>query len=152
MMKTRISCNSITRNGLKFVLFVTGSIHSAYINLHGGHVGFWQPIPSSGKFVCNVNYGTIWFSRRISGFGAPFDFHAPRRNCTSTLAAGTALFRREALAPPTRNFKYFPALSALIMKTFQNFFNYQSYSKWQGSNVKQVCIVLCHNVDKKYRS
>ena len=138
LLLTKISkcCKSIIHvrfsltSYLIFVWFVPDSIHSAI------HQPPWRPCGLLAtdtilRYVGIVHYGTIWFSRRISGFGAPFDFHAPRRNCTSTLAAGTALFRRKALAPPTKNFKYFPALSASIMKTFKNFLIiYHSSNNW----------------------
>ena len=146
-IKPRKCCKSIIHERfsltscLIFVWFVPDPIHSAI------HQPPWRPCGLLAtdtilRYVGIVHYGTIWFSRRISGFGAPFDFHAPRRNCTSTLAAGTALFRRKALAPPTKNFKYFPALSASIMKTFKKFLNYLLLSKQLGSNFWQFCNVF----------
>ena len=146
-IKPRKCCKSINHERfsltscLIFVWFVPDPIHSAI------HQPPWRPCGLLAtdtilRYVGIVHYGTIWFSRRISGFGAPFDFHAPRRNCTSTLAAGTALFRRKALAPPTKNFKYFPALSASIMKTFKKFLNYLLLSKQLGSNFWQFCNVF----------
>ena len=63
---------------------------------------------------------TFQFSRCRHAFVRETDFHAPGRQCASTLAAGTSGFCRKALAPPTKILKTFPHFPQNLSQYFIN--------------------------------